>query len=193
MRVLVADDEPDLLNIVKLYLEQAGFSTVGALDGTAALEAFRTQSFDLAVLDWMMPGCSGIDLCREIKRCSSTKVLLLTAKSGGDDEVNALKAGADDYVRKPFDPRALVLRVKKILKLDEVLRCGALTIDLAGQTVCRDGMQLQLTRREYELLRYLAQHRGRILTRRQLLEQVWGIDFYGDERTLDTHIRRLRE
>ncbi|WP_374018468.1 response regulator transcription factor [Paenibacillus thiaminolyticus] len=193
MNILIADDEAHMLSILQAYFECEGFRTFPAADGEAALELFYRQSIDLAVLDWMMPKVSGIEACREMKRRGGVKVLLLTAKGEAEDELQALHSGADDYVRKPFDPRILIIRAKKLLSLGEHVRIGNVTIDLQGHKVYRDGTDIQATNKEFLLLKALWDHKGRILTRDALLDQVWGFDYDGDERTVDTHIRRLRE
>lgn len=193
MNLLLADDEPLMLQILKAYFVKEGFQVFLAEDGEAALNLFYNNQIDLAVLDWMMPGRSGVEVCREIKRTSRAKVLLLTAKGESDDEFLALKAGADDYLRKPFDSRILLLRVKKLLQLSSKIIVGELTVDLEGQKVYRRGVDVGATHKEFELMKVLGMNMGQIVTRKILLDQVWGFDYFGEERTVDTHIRRLRE
>ncbi|OAX45362.1 response regulator transcription factor [Paenibacillus sp. AD87] len=193
MNLLLADDEPLMLQILKAYFVKEGFQVFLAEDGEAALNLFYNNQIDLAVLDWMMPGRSGVEVCREIKRTSRAKVLLLTAKGESDDEFVALKAGADDYLRKPFDSRILLLRVKKLLQLSSKIIVGELTVDLEGQKVYRRGVDVGATHKEFELMKVLGMNKGQIVTRKILLDQVWGFDYFGEERTVDTHIRRLRE
>ncbi|MCZ1263786.1 DNA-binding response regulator, OmpR family, contains REC and winged-helix (wHTH) domain [Paenibacillus sp. OK060] len=193
MNLLLADDEPLMLQILKAYFVKEGFQVFLAEDGEAALNLFYNNQIDLAVLDWMMPGRSGVEVCREIKRTSRAKVLLLTAKGESDDEFLALKAGADDYLRKPFDSRILLLRVKKLLQLSSKIIVGELTVDLEGQKVYRRGVDVGATHKEFELMKVLGMNKGQIVTRKILLDQVWGFDYFGEERTVDTHIRRLRE
>ncbi|WP_282942635.1 response regulator transcription factor [Paenibacillus sp. RC67] len=193
MNLLLADDEPLMLQIINAYFLKEGFQTLIAEDGEEALELFFTNKVDLVILDWMMPRRSGIDVCKEIKKYSRTKVILLTAKSDPDDEFLALKSGADDYVRKPFDPRILILRAKKLLQLTSSISIGDLIIDLEGQKIYRGGEDLLATHKEFQLLKYLLVNKGQIVTRKMLLDQVWGFDYFGEERTVDTHIRRLRE
>ncbi|MBN3524683.1 response regulator transcription factor [Paenibacillus apiarius] len=193
MNILIADDEPHMLNIIQAYFNREGFRTYIAADGEAALNAFYNEAIDLAVLDWMMPKVSGIDVCKEMKRRSGVKVLLLTAKGEAEDELKALHSGADDYVRKPFDPRILMLRAKKLLQVEEGVRLGNLTVDMQGYKIYKDGSDIQATNKEFQLLKTFIEHKGRILTRQTLLDQVWGFDYFGDDRTVDTHIRRLRE
>ncbi|MCM3339177.1 response regulator transcription factor [Paenibacillus sp. MER TA 81-3] len=193
MNILIADDEPHMLNIIKAYFDREGFRTYIAADGEAALNVFYSEAIDLAVLDWMMPKVSGIDVCREMKQRSGAKVLLLTAKGEAEDELKALQSGADDYVRKPFDPRILMLRAKKLLQVEDGVRLGNLTVDMQGYKIYKDGTDIQATNKEFLLLKTFIEHKGRILTRQTLLDQVWGFDYFGDDRTVDTHIRRLRE
>jgi DNA-binding response OmpR family regulator len=193
MNLLLADDEPLMLQVIKAYFMKEGFHTFLAQDGEEAINLFYQHKIDLAILDWMMPKRSGIEVCREIKKMGRTKVLLLTAKGNVDDEFLALQSGADDFVRKPFDPRILLLRAQKLLQLGAKMTFGDLTVDLDAQKVYRDGNDVQATHKEYELVKYLAQNKGQIITRKMLLDQVWGLDYYGEERTVDTHVRRLRE
>ncbi|OPH50663.1 DNA-binding response regulator [Paenibacillus ferrarius] len=193
MNILIADDEPFMLKILKAYFEKETFTTFLAKDGEEALQMFYDHKINLAVLDWMMPKLSGIQVCKEIKRLSKTKVLLLTAKDEDEDELTALQSGADDYISKPFDPRILMLRAKKMLQLDAQVRMGDLTIDMEGQRIFRNGKDLQATNKEFHLIKYFIENRGMIISRKALLDGVWGFDYFGEERTVDTHIRRLRE
>ncbi|ACT01677.1 response regulator transcription factor [Paenibacillus sp. JDR-2] len=193
MYLLLADDEPMMLQILKSYFIKEGFNVLTAGDGEEALEMFYEHQVDLAVLDWMMPKVSGVEVCKEIKKVSRTKVLLLTAKGEPEDELYALNAGADDYVRKPFDPRVLIARACKLLNWASQLRSGDLVVDMEAQKIYRDGSDVQATSKEFQLMKYLIQNKGQIVPRKMLLDQVWGFDYYGDDRTVDTHIRRLRE
>ena len=193
MKILIADDEEFMLKILKAYFEKDGFQVILAQDGEEALQIFYQQQIDLAILDWMMPKMSGIEVCEEIKKQSCTKVLLLTAKSEFDDELLALRAGADEYVRKPFDPRVLILRVKKILQREKELQIKNVKIDMEGQKISRDGKVFTMTKKELALMQCFVENKGKLLSRQTLLDRVWGFEFLGDERTLDTHIRRLRQ
>ncbi|MCK9861119.1 response regulator transcription factor [Paenibacillus sp. ATY16] len=193
MNLLLADDEPMMLQILESYFMKEGFNVLTAGDGEEALELFYEHRVDIAVLDWMMPKVNGVEVCKEIKRVSRTKVLLLTAKGEPEDELYALNAGADDYVRKPFDPRVLIARACKLLNWDSQLRSGDLVVDMEAQKIYRDGNDVQATSKEFQLMKYLIQNKGQIVPRKMLLDQVWGFDYYGDDRTVDTHIRRLRE
>ncbi|MGG1553716.1 response regulator transcription factor [Paenibacillus ferrarius] len=193
MNVLVADDEALMLQILNAYLGKEGFTVLLAQDGEEAIDLFYEHKVDLAILDWMMPGRSGIDVCVEMKKNSRAKVLLLTAKGASDDEFLALQSGADDYLRKPFDPRILLLRARKLLNLTARAVIGDLSIDMEAHKIYRGGKDIQATNKEFDLMQYLVVNQGHIVTRKMLLDQVWGFDYYGDERTVDTHIRRLRE
>ncbi|PEJ35784.1 response regulator transcription factor [Bacillus pseudomycoides] len=193
MRVLIADDEQDMLKILKAYFEKEGFQVLLAKDGEEALEIFYEVKIDLAILDWMMPKRNGITVCQEIKKNSSVKVLMLTAKSENEDELVALQSGADEYVKKPFHPGILLTRAKKLLNQDEVIRVQNLKIDLIKNKVYKSDKELEITKTELELIKCFLNHKGTILTREKLLDIVWGFDYFGDERTVDTHVRRLRK
>lgn len=193
MNILIADDEPFMLKIVQAYLEKESFTTYPARDGEEALHLFYTNKINLVILDWMMPKQSGIQVCKEIKKQSkTTKVLLLTAKGETEDELIALQSGADEYISKPFDPRILILRVRKLLQMDRRITIGDLQIDMEGQRIYRNNEDIQATNTEFHLMKYLIENRGVIITRKALLDHVWGFDYLGEERTVDTHIRRLR-
>ncbi|MBC6973246.1 response regulator transcription factor [Bacillus sp. Xin] len=193
MRVLIADDEQDMLKILQAYFEKEGFQVLLAKDGEEALEIFYEEKIDLAILDWMMPKRNGITVCQEIKKNSSMKVLMLTAKSENEDELAALQSGADEYVKKPFHPGILLTRAKKLLNQDEVIQVQNLKIDLLKNKVYRNDKELEITKTELELIKCFLNHKGTILTRKKLLDIVWGFDYFGDERTVDTHVRRLRK
>lgn len=193
MNLLIADDEQHMLHILKAYFEKEGFTVFLARDGEEAVDLFYHHKMDLVILDWMMPKQSGIEVCRTIKQLGHTKVLLLIAKGEADDEFAALQSGADDYVRKPFDPRILLLRAKKLLHLNAKVVIGNVTVDLEEQRIYRGEQDVMATHKEFELMKYFLANKGRILSRKMLLDHVWGFDYFGDERTVDTHIRRLRE
>lgn len=193
LNILIADDEKQMTVILKTYFEKEGFTVFVANDGEEALDLFFSEKVDLAVLDWMMPKVSGIEVCHEIKKTSLVKVVMLTARSSNDDEFSALDIGADEYLRKPFDPRILILRVKKILRMEKLIEIRHLKIDLQRQKVYREGEELTLYKKEFDLLRYLYENKGQILSREVLLQTVWGMDYAGEERTVDTHINRLRD
>ncbi|OPA73976.1 DNA-binding response regulator [Paenibacillus selenitireducens] len=193
MQILIADDEMDMLRILRAYFEKEGYKVFAAADGEEALEIFYREKIDLAIVDWMMPKMNGLDVCKEIKARSDKKVLILTAKSEEEDELKALHLGADEFIRKPFHPKILVLRAKKLLGDEKGIVFKHIRIDVEGNKLYRDGRDLQATKTEFELMYCFVRNKGHILTRHQLLDLVWGLDYYGDERTVDTHVRRLRE
>jgi len=193
LNILIADDERDMLKILKAYFEMAGYKVFLAEDGEKALDIFYSTKIHLAVLDWMMPKISGIDICKKIKEKSDIKVLILTAKSQNDDELMALNTGADEYIKKPFDPRILIARAKKLLKEDKIVYLKNLKIDFEAKKIFENGKDIEATKKEFMLLKCLWSNRGKILSRERLLDIVWGFDYLGEERTVDTHIRRLRE
>lgn len=198
-KILIVDDEAPLRTSLKAYLEQEGYTVATAEDGISALNVARTFSPHLIILDIMLPGMNGLDVLRSLRRDSDVYVLMLTAKVNETDKVVGLTLGADDYLTKPFSPRELVARVQAILRRrrsgtpsDLNLNFHRLRIDPAARRVWKDDKEVQLTPTELELLLALVRHRGRVLSRDQLIEQIWGYDYYGDERVIDVHIRRLR-
>ena len=198
-RVLVVDDEPKIVKLVRVYLEQAGFEVVTAGDGQMALTVFRHEKPDLVVLDLMLPGIDGLDVCRIMRRESAVPIIMLTARAEEADRLIGLELGADDYVVKPFSPREVVARVKAVLRRvegevspPEMIRVGDLVIDLARHTVEMAGRPVELTPTEFDLLVVLARRPGRVFTRWQLLNQVQGDAYEGYERTVDAHIKNLR-
>lgn len=192
MNVLVADDELSMLKIIEAYLKKEKLNVLIAKEGQEALDLFYENKIDLAILDWMMPNIDGIEVCKEIKETSNTKVILLTAKVQVEDEIQGLDCGADDYIRKPFDPRVLMLRVKKLIAYEDVINIKDLKINLKTNKVFKNEEVINLTKTEFELIKCFIDNKGAILSREKLLDLVWGIDYYGDYRTVDTHIRRLR-
>lgn len=193
MKILIADDEIHMSNILKIYFEKEGFEVLVANDGEKALELFYDNKISLCVLDWMMPKKDGTEVCREIKAINNTKVMMLTAKGEADDEFTALELGADDYIKKPFDPRILMLRAKKLLDIGKIMRFEDFKLDITSKKLFRGEEDLNLTRREYDLMECFYKNKGKILSRDQLLDIVWGMDYYGEYRTVDTHIHRLRD
>lgn len=193
MNILVADDSPEMVQILQAYLKKAGFTVFTALDGEAALDLFYQEKLNLAIIDWMMPKIDGIEVIQTIKAESSLKILMLTAKSTGGDEFLSLSSGADDFITKPFHPQVLLLRIKKLLGIAETITIQDLVVDPANLKVWKDEQVLALTKIESDLLMMLIKNRGHILTREQLLIGVWGMNYDGVARTVDTHIRRLRE
>lgn len=193
MNILIADDELAMLKIVQNYFQREGFTVFTATNGEEALAIFYQEKIDLAILDWMMPKKDGLMVCREMKQTQKIKVLLLTARDTGEDEFQALAEGADDYVNKPFYPKVLIMRAKKLLQIEAIQQLQNVSFDVTSKRVWRAGIEIELTKTEFELLRIFSQNRRQILTRDQLLDLVWGLDYMGDARTVDTHIRRLRE
>ena len=199
-KILVVDDEAAILKSVRAYLEQEGYTVLTAVDGPVALKEARTARPDLIVLDVMLPGMDGLEVLRRLRQESDVYVLMLTAKAEETDKVVGLMVGADDYLTKPFSPRELVARVKAILRrgrtgetAEPALIFPRLRIDLDAHQATKDGVVLDLTATEFDLLAALARHAGRVLSREQLIEQVWGYDYYGDARVVDVHIGRLRK
>ncbi len=198
IKILVADDEPNILEVVALYLEKEGYTVFTAADGDQAIEIETRERPDLLILDVMLPKMSGWDICRTVER--PVPVIFLTAKSAEVDKMTGFSLGADDYITKPFSPRELVARVKAVLRRSGLLSpSGAalefpgLTIAPAIQAVQRDGQVVSLTPKEFELLLFLARHPHLAFSREQLLTNVWGYDFSGDDRTVDATIKRLRQ
>ncbi len=200
-RVLLVDDESKIREILRRYLEDDGFEVAEAADGDTALRVSREMTPDLVVLDVMMPGIDGIETLRALRSESDVPVILLTARAEEVDKLIGLSVGADDYVTKPFSPRELVARAKTVLRRggtgrpahdDDRLDFTGLSIDPARHQIVRDGQSVELTALEFDLLTALARAPGHVFTRRQLLEQVWGWDFFGDERVVDVHIRSIR-
>ncbi|TFJ39708.1 DNA-binding response regulator [Carnobacterium divergens] len=193
MNILIADDSPEIVHIVSAYLKKDGFTVFTASNGEEALDIFYQKKIDLAIIDWMMPKIDGIEVTKTIKAESPVKVLMLTAKNTGADEFLSLTSGADDYITKPFHPQVLMLRIKKLLGLAQTILIQDLMIDPTNMKVWKKDETIDLTKKEFELLMMLFKNRGTILTREQLLIGVWGMEYDGVERTVDTHIRRLRE
>jgi two-component system phosphate regulon response regulator PhoB len=202
-KILVVDDEPDAVELIEFNLKGAGFDVVTATDGNDALKKARTFSPDLLILDLMLPEVDGLEVCKVLRRDSATAslpIIMLTAKAAEIDRVLGLELGADDYITKPFSPRELVLRVKNLLrrgqrdtKAAERITVGELNIDIPRHLVSVAGRKVDLTVTEFKLLSLLAQRRGRVQSREQLLRDVWEYDNLIDTRTVDTHMRRLRE
>ncbi|TGE32796.1 response regulator transcription factor [Desulfosporosinus sp. Sb-LF] len=199
--ILVVDDEEKIRSLVRLYLEREGFDVEEAEDGRVALEKFRTGQFSLLIVDLMMPDVDGWRVCREIRASSGIPIIMLTARGEEFDRVLGLELGADDYLVKPFSTKELVARVKALLRrstgqLQQVsseITAGLLCIDKERHRVSIGNQVISLTPLEFDLLYFLARNRGRVFSREQLMETVWGYDFYGDARTVDTHVKKLRE
>lgn len=199
-KILIVEDEHPIADIIRFHLEREGYRVALVHDGDEALPAHAQFQPDLVILDLMLPGRDGLDICREIRRSSRVPILMLTARESEADKVLGLELGADDYVTKPFSPRELLARVRAILRRsrpgpeeEATLRLGNLLIDAAGHRVERDGQPIDLTPREFDLLWHLARHHGRIFSREALCREVWGYDYFGDARVVDVTVRRLRE
>lgn len=203
-KILVVDDEKPISDIVKFNLDKEGYDVVTAYDGEGALEKVESEEPDLILLDLMLPKIDGLEVARQVRAKHNIPIIMVTAKDSELDKVVGLELGADDYVTKPFSNRELVARVKANLRRqdqfqqsnEEVknnIKIGPLVINSDSYSVTRDGAQLDLTHREFELLHYLAQHTDQVMTREHLLQTVWGYDYFGDVRTVDVTVRRLRE
>ena len=204
-KILVVDDEKPISDIISFNLENEGYAIEKAYDGEQALEVFEKSQPDLVILDLMLPKMDGLEVCREIRKQSAVPVIMLTAKDSEIDKVLGLELGADDYVTKPFSNRELIARVKANLRRNLVkepepqevnkneIVVGDLVIHQDAYIISKHGEEIELTHREFELLHYLARHIGQVMTRELLLETVWDYDYFGDVRTVDVTIRRLRE
>jgi two-component system, OmpR family, alkaline phosphatase synthesis response regulator PhoP len=201
-RLLIVDDEPNLRHSLSYALRQEGYEVATAEDGETAIELFRQSRPDLVVLDVMLPKMDGLAVCRAIRRESEVPVIMLTARSTELDTIVGLEVGADDYLAKPFSTRELIARVRAALRRAAAARGTAATenvsldglrIDVGRHQVSVDGREVELKPREFDLLRFLASHPGQVFARNQLLASVWGLDYSGDSRTVDTHVKTLRE
>jgi DNA-binding response OmpR family regulator len=202
--ILVVDDEDTIREVIRRYLERDGFAVREAADGYAALEAIQDGPPDLIVLDLMLPGVDGLSITQQLRERHRIPIIMLTAKGETSDRIRGLDLGADDYMAKPFSPQELVSRVKAVLRRSsettplpglpgQVLAFEGLRLDEASRTVTLDGQDIPLTTKEFDLLWFFARHPHQVFTRTQLLDHVWGYEFYGDPSTVTVHIRRLRE
>ncbi len=199
-RILMVDDEEKIRALVRKYAEFEGNTVVEAKDGMEAVSLALTQDFDIIVLDVMMPELDGFSVCKEIRKTKNTPVIMLSARGEEYDRIHGFELGIDDYVVKPFSPKELMMRINAVLKRSghagadrEVLTIEGLTVDFSARRVTIDGQNIDMTPKEYDLFFYMAKNRGIALTRENLITNVWGYDFYGDDRTLDTHIKLLRK
>lgn len=200
-KVLIVDDEKTLTKALKFNLEKEGFQVETAYNGEEALQKVFDDTPQIVVLDLMLPGLDGFEVCRRIRKTLDIPIIMLTARVDDIDKVLGLELGADDYMTKPFNPRELVARIKAILRrsapreegLHKQIQAGGLQIDLLQHRIRLDNKEIDLTSKEFSLLSFLASNPGRVYSREQLLEQVWGYNYYGDVRTVDVHIRHLRE
>ncbi|MBE5997107.1 MAG: response regulator transcription factor [Lachnospiraceae bacterium] len=204
-KILIVDDDDNIAELISLYLTKELYETRIAADGEAALEAFRSFGPDLILLDLMLPGIDGYEVCRRVRQESTTPIIMLSAKGETFDKVLGLELGADDYMIKPFDPKELVARVKAVLRrtavtpaepekpAGEIAQYPGLTVNLTNYSVEYDGHSIYMPPKELELLYFLASQPNRVFTREQLLDHIWGYEYIGDTRTVDVHIKRLRE
>ena len=199
--VLIVEDDRNIADLLRLYLEKEGYTVVIAPDGMRGVEQFRTVHPSLVLLDVMLPGLDGWGVCRAIRAESQTPIIMLTAKSETEDKVNGLKQGADDYITKPFEMKEVLARIEAVLRRSGIepeksrrrLEFDKLTIDMDAFELTVDGKKVPTPPKEMELLYHLASTPNRVYTRNQLLDEVWGFDYFGDTRTVDVHIKRLRE
>ena len=201
-KVLVVEDDLNIVKLIKLYLEKEDYAVCTANDGEEALRVFKAENPDIIILDIMMPKLDGNSVCREIRKTSDVPIIMLTAKGETFDKVLSLELGADDYIVKPFEPKELIARMKAILRRSEaksdngdnkVVSFDKLEVNLTNYELTIDGKILEIPPKELELLFFLVSNPNRVFTREQLLEEVWGFDYSGDSRTVDVHIKRLRE
>lgn len=205
-KVLVIDDDINICELLRLYLEKEGFSVISVNDGEAALTAFKAEEPDIVLLDIMLPKLDGWQVCREIRKFSDTPIIMLSAKGETFDKVLGLELGADDYVTKPFDTKEIVARIKSVLRRTNAssgtpadngevkeVNYDKLSINLTNYVLKVDGKQIDTPPKELELIYHLASHPNKVFTRDQLLDEVWGFEYYVDSRTVDVHIKRLRE
>ncbi len=200
-KILIVEDEQAIREMVAFHLSRAGYEIFEARDCREARESIADNRPDLALIDWMLPDTSGLELTRMLKRddaCEDLAIIMLTARAEERDKVSGLEGGADDYITKPFSPRELIARIQAVLRragapADEVVRAGVLDLDTAGHRVLARGAEIKLGPTEYRLLQFLMTHPGRVYSRAQLLDRVWGANVYVEERTVDVHVRRLRK
>lgn len=203
-RILVVDDEERIRRLVRMYLERSGFEVTEAEDGKEAVEIALTEPFSLIILDLMLPSMDGRDVCAQIRQQSEVPIMMLTAAGDEMNRIHGFELGADDYVVKPFSPRELIMRVKALLKRtgeteyargepQQALNFPSLVIHIDARRVEAEGHEVALTPKEFDLLVYMAQRPDKVFSREELLRDVWNYQFYGDQRTVDTHIKRLRE
>lgn len=200
-KVLIVDDDENIVELIRMYFEKEGFSTVTANNGVKAVELFKSEAPSIVILDVMMPEMDGWQVCREIRRVSNIPIIMLTAKGETFDKVLGLELGADDYMVKPFETKELIARVKAVLRRSETKETSAekeivfpgLMVNLSNYELKINGEITEIPPKELELLYFLASNPNRVFTREQLLEEVWGFDYFGDSRTVDVHIKRLRE
>ena len=202
-KILVVDDEFRIRQIIRKYAEFEGFTVEEAVDGMQAIEICRKEQFDLIIMDVMMPELDGFSACREIRKFSQTPIIMLSARGEEYDKIHGFELGSDDYVVKPFSPKELMMRVNAVIKRSsgssqgetkkDVFTYEGLEVDFSARIVTIDGKRIEMTPKEYDLFFFMVKNKGLALTREKLISEVWGYDFFGDERTLDTHIKLLRK
>ena len=209
-KVLLVDDDPSIIEVLKLYFEKEGYQVVTCMQGDKAFAVFNTSKPDIIILDLMLPGTDGNDICREIRKTSDVPIIMLTARTDTLDKIIGLELGADDYIPKPFEPKEVLARVKAVLRRTErrdnpqtapaeeekstdIITYPGFSVDKIRYVVTVDGNEIYMPPKELELLFFLASNPNRVFTREQLLENVWGYDVYGESRTVDVHIKRIRE
>jgi DNA-binding response OmpR family regulator len=199
IKILVVDDEERMRKLLRDFLTKRGYEVLEAGDGEEALDLFYSdKEISLIILDVMMPKLNGIEVCKEIREHSKVPIIMLTAKSGESDELGGFEVGADEYISKPFSPKILVARVEAILRRtnqteeNQLLTAGAITVDRAAHIVTIDGERIELSYKEFELLTYFMENAGLALSREKILNSVWNYDYFGDARTIDTHVKKLR-
>ena len=199
-KILLVDDEEKMRKVIRIYLEKEGYTVEEAENGKKVLEEINVEEFSLIVLDVMMPEIDGWTICREIRKKASIPIIMLTARGEEYDKLFGFELGVDDYVTKPFSPKELVARIKAVLKRSEinnnpkkVIKMGDLEIDIRGKQVFLDNKEVRLTPKEFELLFFFIHNPNLVCSREQLLNKVWGYDFFGDLRTVDTHVKQIRE
>lgn len=200
-RILIVDDDKHIAELISLYLEKEGYETKEVYDGKEAVQTEKTYQPHLVLLDLMLPGLDGYQVCTEVRKESRVPIIMLTAKGETFDKVLGLELGADDYIVKPFEPKEMVARVKAVLRRfkpmqesdENILRFPNLEINISNYSVTYYGKSLEFPPKEFELLYYLAQHPNRVFTREQLLDRIWGYEYVGDTRTVDVHVKRIRE
>lgn len=201
-KILVVDDEFRIRQIIRKYAEFEGYEVEEAVDGMQAIQVCRRQEFDLIIMDVMMPELDGFSACREIRKFCDTPIIMLSARGEEYDKIHGFELGSDDYVVKPFSPKELMMRVGAVIKRsgkgeesqkNDVFTYEGLEVDFSARTVSIDGKRVEMTPKEYDLFFYMVRNKGLALTRESLISEVWGYDFFGDERTLDTHIKLLRK
>ncbi len=199
LKILVVDDESRMRKLIRDFLVKSGYEVLEAEDGEKAVDTFmRVKDIALIILDVMMPKMDGWQVCKEVRKNSKVPIIMLTAKSSEADELKGFELGVDEYISKPFSPKILVARVEAVLRRsnatapDEVLHAGDIVIDKSAHQVTMDGKMVELSYKEFELLTYFAENRGIALSREKILNNVWNYDYYGDARTIDTHVKKLR-